>query len=247
MKKFLLMLFIVATTAAFGQGKTLFVVNVATPKGGQGTAFEAAWKLHLAKFHNTTDKRTVYQILSGRRNGSFLLIQGPVSFADMDIELPNAKEHRLDLEKTIVPREEPGVTNEYYRWADTLSYKPDVQAEKYLVTVTHVKNGRMADYLTEVRRAQMINTKSNPPISYSNYVQIWAGSDPVIVNVRNLKDGFKELDAAYGTPMTPGGMKDAYVQEYGQAAWDTRMKNGVDDVTSREVYIMKVRKDLSSK
>lgn len=247
MKKFLLMLFIVATTAAYGQGKTLFVVNAATPKGGQGTAFETAWKLHLAKFHNTTDKRTVFQILSGPHNGSFLLIEGPVSFADMDIEKPNAKEHRLDLEKTIVPREETGGANEYFRWADTLSYNPDVKAEKYIVTVTHIKNGRMADYLSEVRKAVLLNTKANNPTSYNNYVKIWAGSDPVIVNVRNLKDGFKELDAAYGVPMTPGGLKDAYIRDYGQAAWDTRMKNGVDDVTSREVYIMKVRKDLSSK
>jgi len=247
MRKLLLLLLVAATSAAFGQGKTLFAVNSVKPKAGQGTAFEASWKMHLAKFHNKDDKRTVYEVLSGAHDGEFFIVEGPMSYADMDIERPTSKEHRLDLEKNISPKEDVGGTNAYYRWADTLSLNPDVQAEKYLVAVTHVKNGTMGDYLKEVRRAVVINTKTNSTASYNNYVQIWAGSDPVIVNVRSLKDGFKELDAAYNPSMTMNSFQEAYKKEYGQAAWDNRVKMLVDDVTSREVYIMKVRKDLSSK
>lgn len=80
---------------------------------------------------------------------------------------------------------------------------------------------------------------------------MWSGSDPVRVQVRNLKDGFKELENNYygPNPMAPNAFKDAYIKDYGQDAWDARQKlmDNNANVESREAYIMRLRKDLSSK
>ena len=82
------------------------------------------------------------------------------------------------------------------------------------------------------------------------YTQIWSGSDPVRVSIRNLKDGFKELETDYYGPNTtpPNAFRDAYIKDYGYDAWDARQKvlDNNANVESREVFIMKLRKDLSS-
>jgi len=83
--------------------------------------------------------------------------------------------------------------------------------------------------------------------------QLWDGSDQVTVTIRNLKDGFKSLQQGYYGPNPPAvagapSFRDHYVKEYGYDAWDARQKVVANNanVESREVFIMKLRKDLSS-
>ncbi len=162
----------------------------------------------------------------------------------MDQNKLNAKEHAMDLEKNLTRLGDKDTTS-IFRWVDTLSYKGDVDANKYQVTATHVKFGKMMEYMTEVGKAILETEKSNGPVNYNTYTQMFAGSDPVLVTVRSLKDGFKELEENYnGRPAT--AFKDAYISTYGQADWENRVKLLVDDVASREVYLMKKRSDLSS-
>jgi len=251
-KTFFLWLFIAASFLANGQGKTLHTVNFVTPKAGQKSAFEASWKIHLAKFHKTDDKRMVYEVLSGPNIGSYHIVEGPISYADMDKVKANAKEHAQDLDKNFFPMLEDNSMNGTYRRDDTASFNGMVKADKFLVTVTHVKFGQIGETIRESRRSSLIQAKINPksPFSSNVYTQIWAGSDAVRVSVRNLKDGFKELETDYygPNPNPPNAFKDAYIKDYGQEAWDTRSKllDNNANVASREIYIMKFRKDLSA-
>lgn len=252
MKKtfFLWLLFAVAYFAN-GQ-KTLYTVNFVKPKSGMKSAFEASWKKHMTTYHKTDDKRIVYEVMSGPRIGEFHIVEGPFAFADMDAEKPNAKEHWLDLEKNYFPMLENERMNATYRWDDTASFNGKVTADKFLVTVTHVKLGMIAETITESRRGSLVNAKINPTSRFSVnvYSQIWSGSDPVRVSIRNLKDGFKELEADYYGPNTtpPNAFRDAYIKDYGYDAYDARQKVLANNanVESREVYTMKLRKDLSS-
>jgi hypothetical protein len=246
MRKLLSVLCTVLSLSLFGQGNTLFGVEMVKPKIGQASAFETAWKTHMARFHNGDNKRVTYEILSGPRTGSYLLVDGPSSFADMDKERADMAVHDKDYETTCASKVEMDGGNMIYRWVDTLSYKGDVQADKYIVTVTHVKNGKMADYMTEMRKVNLLAMKMNPNVSFNRYVQMWSGSDPIMVTVSNLKDGFKELEQGYNG-MKPDDFKNAFIAEYGQGEWDQYQKATVDEIVSREVYIMKLRKDLSSK
>ena len=78
-----------------------------------------------------------------------------------------------------------------------------------------------------------------------------SGSDPVIVSIRNLKDGFKELESDYiPNPLAnqPDAFKNTYIKDYGQADWDARQKllNDNANVASREVYLMVLKTGLST-
>jgi hypothetical protein len=253
-KTIFLWLFVATAFIASGQGKTLYEVNFVKPKPGMQSTFEAKWKTHLAQFHKTDNKRTVYEVMSGSHNGEFHIVEGPIAYADMDTERPNAKEHGLDLEKNFSPYLEPNSMNGTYRWDDTASFNGNVTADKFQVTITHIKFGMQVETLREAKRTSLINAKLNPTnrLSYNFFVQVWAGSDPVTVTIRNLKDGFKELENNYygPNPMAnqPNAFKDAYIKEYGYDAWDARQKvlDNNANVASREVFIMKLRKDLSS-
>ena len=248
MKKLFFTLLSVAIIDAFGQGKTLYTINIVKPKAGMKAAFEASWKLHLDKFHKTDDKRMVYEVTSGPEAGSYIIIEGPFAYADMDKDKPNAKEHSLDVDKNLSVKLEPGGMNFTLRWADTLSYNSNAIAnsDKVLITRTHVKDGKMAGYLAEVRRSALISEKLKSPLSYSINIKQLAGTNPMIVTVRNLKDGFKEMEQNY-FQLPPNTFREAYIKDYGQEEWDKRVKMLVDDVVSRELHFEKKRVDLSSK
>jgi len=243
---FFLGLLITASCFVNGQGNTLYRVNTLTPKPGMKTAFEESWKMHMATFHKNTDKRTVYEIVSGPNNGSYVVAQGPISFGTLDTALPNAKAHGMDLDKNLSTKLETRGANNLYRWADTLSYNPLDKATKFLISVTVVKDGKLSEYLNEIRRNVLLYTTLNAPYSFSTLIKQQAGNSPTVVTIRNLKNGYKELDMSYYN-LPQNGFKDAYIKEYGQEAWDKRQKLLVDDIVSREQDFEVLRPDLSSK
>jgi len=238
-------LFIAAACFANGQGRTLYRVNTLTPKPGMKSTFEESWKAHLAKFHNQTDKRQVYEVMSGPEFGSFVIVEGPVSYASMDTVLPTAKDHSLDMERTFSPVLQSN-DNMLVRWVDTLSYRGDVHADLSLINIIVIKDGKLSDYMAESRKTILLYTKLNAPFSLITLVRQQAGSSPTIVLIRNLKEGYKELDQDYfHLPMD--WFKTNYIKEYGQAAWDNRVKLMEDISVSRTQHFEKFRADLSSK
>lgn len=245
-KTIFLWLLVVATLVSYGQGNTLYEVNVVKPKAGMRSAFETSWKLHLAKYHKTSDKRNVYEVTSGPANGSYIIVEGPFSYADMDKTKPNAKEHGLDLERTLSAKLEPGSQNFIASQADSLSHNANVGAEKILVTITMVKEEKMEEYLAEARRTTIIHDKFNSPFSFATLVKQQAGSNPTIITLRLLREGYKELEAGYFS-YPSNILRDTYVQEYGQEAWNKRVMLMADAVVSREQHFEEFRADLSSK
>ena len=189
-------------------------------------------------------------------SGEYHIVEGPIGYVDMDTERPNAKDHGLDLEKNFSPYLEDERLNGTFRHDDTASFNGSVTAEKFQVTVTHLKMGTQQATMREARRGSLIQAKLNPNPTFSGntYVQIMQGTKSVMVQIRNLKDGFKELDNRYFPPnpnppaQGTNPFKDAYIKDYGQEAWDARSKllDNNANIESREVYLMKLRKDLSS-
>ena len=256
MKRIFLLLFMVSTLATYAQPpapvKDLSTVNTVKPKKGQKMAFEAAYKTHVAKFHKADEKISVYEILSGPHSGSYHLVNGERTYADFDKERPDAAAHNLDLDKTFFPLLEETM-NATYRFIDSCSWQPEVVSESFVVNVNHLKQDiNQADYRRELARGVKINKKSAPPMmanfSNSYFEQLWDGSDQVTVTIRNLKDGFKSLPFNYYGPAPAGNpsFRDDYSKEYGNTAWDDRVKVLEGAVEKSEQYIMKLRKDLSS-
>lgn len=244
MRKILIFVLAIAMGNAYGQGNTLYQVLFVTPKMAKTTSFERTWKAHHAKYHAKDDGRQVYEILSGDHAGDFILVSGPTSFADMDKEKANSAVHDADYDNTIIPFVEKNSGAYTYRWADTLSYNGNVKAEKYTTTVYNLKQGKGPDLTAEIKRGIKINEMIKSPSSYNTYVKLWAGSRPQIVLITNLKDGFKQLDLSH-TPVNPA-FKETYIKEYGQAQWDKRTNLLPEITESIEVYISKLRKDMST-
>jgi len=241
-KTFLFGLFLAAAFFANSQGNTLYRVDVVKPKAGMQSAFEASWKLHMSMYHKATDKRTVYEVVSGPDLGSYVIVEGPFSFASMDTVKPNSKAHGLDLDRNFTPKLDPGSNNFMARWVDTLSRNFNTYGEKLFVTTTVVKNGKMDEYLSETRRTVLIQDKMNSTMSISRHIKQFAGSSPTLISVRILKDGYKELEG----PQNPQ-FRTTYINVYGQEAWDNRLKILVDDVVSSDSHFEILRADLSSK
>ncbi|TAL43802.1 MAG: hypothetical protein EPN92_09665 [Chitinophagaceae bacterium] len=252
MKKILLLLLMATTLAAYSQKTDLATVNTVKPKKGQKMAFEAAYKLHVAKFHKTEEKLQVYEVLSGEYIGYYHLVNAGRSYADFDKDRADASAHSLDLDKTFFPLLEETM-NGTFRFVDSLSLRPQVEAEKFVVTVRHLKQAlNFNDYRRELARSVKVlnNLKGGffENLSYNFFDQLWDGSDQVTVTIRNLKDGFKSLESGY-FPDAPAGspsFRDEYVKQFGHTAWDERVKVMDAAVEKTEVYIMKLRKDLSS-
>jgi hypothetical protein len=252
MKKSLFLLLSVVTFAAYAQKKDLTTVNTVKPKNGQKMAFEAAYKLHVANFHKADEKLNVYEILSGPYAGYYHLVSSGNSFADFDKDRADANAHSKDLDKSFFPYLQETI-NGTYRYVDSLSLRPETVADKFVVTVRHLKMGlNMGDYRKELGRNLKIAEKLKggywENLSGSFYDQLWDGSDQTTVTVGNLKDGFKQLDADYYAPAPTGSpnFREEYIKTYSFEDWEKRTKLMEDAVVKTEVYIMKLRKDLSS-
>ena len=247
MRKILFFLFVTGVVNSFAQTKSLVSVLMVTPKIGQEQNFESAWIAHLQKFHqaDTSNHRAVFEIISGIRSGSYYLTNGGMSWADMDAERTNDKAHDLDYASTVSPAVGSQSGETIYRWADTLSYNTNVQATKYLLTAYHIKTGKQNDVTDEIKRSIAVDKKINSPVSFNGYIQTLSGSEPVVIIIRSLKNGFAEIDQDYYKGLNDQ-FQAAYIQMYGQAQWAKRTTALADLTNLTEQELIKYRPDLSS-
>lgn len=241
---------VLATTPLFAQTtspKILFGAAVVKPKEGQKLAFESAWTAHLKKFHDGKSSRAVFEIYSGDHTGELQLVEGPMGYADLDVDMPNTKAHDMDFESTVASKlawEKEGYT---YKFIDSLSGTSDFITDKGIQTTYHIKPDKLEAFLKEVRRSVVINQKINSPVQYASYLEMFAGSEPELVIRRPLKNGFKELEPGFFPPTTEA-FKKAYIEAYGQADYDLRSSPGgiYTMINSYEQFLVKFRKDLST-
>ena len=92
-----------------------------------------------------------------------------------------------------------------------------------MVNLRHIKASLQEDYRLESARTVKILSKLKGTfwdnLSFNLFEQLWDGSEPVVVQIRNLKDGFKSLEPNYYGAATTGAptFKDEYVKAYGTA------------------------------
>lgn len=139
--------------------------------------------------------------------------------------------------------------NGIFRFMDSLSVHTDIIAYKALVNVRHVKLSLEGDYRQElsigIKVLKNLKGKFWENLSVNVFEQLWDGTDPVVVSIRNLKDGFQSLETDfYGATGTC--FMDEYVKQFGTAAWDKKVKLLNEAIVKNEQYIVKPRKDLSN-
>jgi hypothetical protein len=221
------------------QGKTLVTTRFYTPKLGCSGNFEAKWKYHLQNFHSGKPI-SVYELRTGERAGSYLMVQGFYSWAMMDSMLP-APGHSADIEKNIDPFLDNISGVIYYRYIDSLSYRTEVSATKFDVLVLNLKSGKFQDFTAILKRfTSVYKSTKDTTVAYAIYSKQLPGSNNQIVLVGSLKNGWKEMEMTYSTDI-----KAAYIKKYTKAVWDKDTKNWDDFTQSSEEYLMALRPDLS--
>lgn len=253
MKKIFLMLLSIVTLTAYSQQAKIYTVHNITVKSGQKMAFEAAYKQYVAKFHKADkEKVSVFEILSGDNAGSYQIVSGPTNYADLDRERTDNTVHDIDLDRSFFSFLEKDRSTNYFRLEDSLSFHGDVNAEKTVITIRNIKSGMGSDYFNEQKRSfkvlHELKGKFWDNLNLRNYSMLWDGSENIMVSVRSLKDGFKEMENDYFGSRDDGNpsFKDVYIKHYGTLDWDKRDKLFNDAELSREQFIRKLRKDMSS-
>ena len=226
----------------FGQGKTIINSQLITPKPGKLAAFENAVKAHVAKFHTGEKKAHILEILSGPNSGSFLWVDGPMSFEDMD-NVKTDPAHDLDWQTNLDPLIESYGDNNYSRRREDLSYgAQDITIEKSQAVTFNIRRGKMDDALALRKKIKELYEKTGDKRNITVYTKLFAGTSQQMVIILRYPTGWKEMEEGFYP-----SMMDLVKKTYGEDAAATYDRANNEIIESVEVAIRKYRKDLSSK
>lgn len=226
----------------FSQEKTLVQSLLLKPKAGMKLQFESSIKAHNQKFHSATNKVYVFEIISGEKMGTFQIAWPPTSWAEMDNMKPNPA-HDQDVQTTIASKVEENEGMVFSRRVDSLSHGDnDWTIPKTQVTIWHIKRGKMDEWLARIKKIKIVLDSTNDPRNSTIYTKLMAGTGQQVILISRYKNGWKEMEPGYYTPL-----KDLITKAYSADEWDIHLKAYNDCVESAETYLRVYRPDLSSK
>jgi hypothetical protein len=226
----------------FAQEKTLVQSLLLKPKTGMQPQFETSMKVHNQKFHTGGNKIYVFEIVSGEKTGFFQVAWPATSWAEMDNIKPNPA-HSQDVQTTIAPKLEINEGMVFSRRADSLSHGDnDWSISKSQITFWHIKRGKMDQWLARLKKVKTAMDNANDPRNYTIYTKIMAGTDALVMLVSRYKNGWKEMEPGYYTPL-----KDVITSAYSAEEWNLQQKDYDECVESAETYLRVYRADLSTK
>jgi hypothetical protein len=245
MKKLLFCGLCLAPLLGISQGKNIYSSMIVTPKTAQALNFENSIKPHVAKFHSTNHKVIVFEILSGDKTGSYQIVEGPFSWAEMD-EIPPGREHFQDVEMNLAPKVEKNYGRIFSVRVDSLSYGTmDMNVEKSRMLLFTLKPGQLNTVLGLMAKikegvARLGDTKRNATI-YVKLLEDVAGSRPQVIIIRRFPTGWKEMEDGYVL-----SVKDIITRAYSENYWQEWYKAISDAIESSESCLRMRRTDLSS-
>lgn len=235
-------LLMAASYFAFSQDKTLVHSILLKPKAGMKLQLENSIKAHNQKFHTGSDKVYVFEIISGEKMGTLQIAWPPTSWAEMDDMKPNPA-HDQDVQNTIAPKVEVNEGMLFSRRVDSVSHGDnDWTIPKTQVTIWHIKRGKMDEWMARLRKIKMAFDNTNDPRNTTIYTKLMSGTDVQVILIARYKNGWKEMEPGYYTPL-----KDVLTKAYSADEWDIQLKAYNDCVESAETYLRVYRPDLSSK
>ena len=238
----LVCLLIAAYAPGFCQEKNLVQSILLKPKNGMVTQFEAAMKAHNVKYHSAPGKTFVFQFISGEKMGFYQVAFPATSWAEMDNMKPNPA-HQQDIETGIAPKLEVNEGWIFSRRIDSLSHgDQNWEIAKSRMTYWHIKRGKMQELASWIRKIKLVLDENKDPRNITVYSKLMAGSDGQFILVTRYKDGWKEMEPNFYTPI-----KDLFIKAYSAAEWDSYVKLWDECVEKEETYMRVFRPDLSSK
>ena len=99
----LIILWLMTPLFAISQTKNVVSTDRLFPKNDKIEEFEKALTAHAQKYHTGDWKWRVNDILSGPDAGGYLVVEGPLSWEQLDARGNISPEHTRDIIKNVVP------------------------------------------------------------------------------------------------------------------------------------------------
>ncbi len=191
-------------------------------KDGHDTALKAAIAAHAQKFHTGNWKWRVSEVLSGPDQGSYMILEGPNSWTDLDGRGDLGPEHMKDYETNITPHVEKSTPEQYATYqADGSTVAAGAYSTKTLIRRAFLKPGRGPQAFESMKSWKKVWEKRG--VNVAVWSSFYSG-EPCIIIAGRLKNGWKDLDEdiistrkAADEVLGPGG----YDKLLAEAALDT--------------------------
>jgi len=238
MKK-LLFIGVVIPVFCIAQNSTVVQVTRFLPKNDRIIEFEKALKNHAQKFHTGDYKWRTYTVETGPEAGWYQLIEGPLTWEQVDKRGTISTEHNTDLYKNVMPNVDK-TEQMFINYREDLSSVPLKDfSDKIAVTRVFPKVGRSMQVENDIKTIKKMWDDSKQNVAV--YEASSSGPTQFIV-VYRYKEGLKERDPGFMKPM-----KERFEAANGAGSFE-KWQSSISENTGNVWYeMLYYNADLSSK
>jgi hypothetical protein len=211
------------------------------PKPGQETAFKAALAEHVQKYHTGSWRWRVNEVMSGPDQGSYMVVEGPNSWTELDGRGDLGAEHMKHFENSLLANSDTAKNgSEMYLTYNTevSTAAPGAFSDKTLVRHIYVKPGRLPRVIESLKTWK--KTWEKRGMNVGVWSSFFSGETQLVVAIR-LKQGGKDLD----TDMLNAAK--AFEEVGGPKAYEAAMEEIAQTVEKSVDEMIEFKPELSSK
>jgi hypothetical protein len=240
--KRLLLLLLMFPLLGYSQEKNVLSIERITPKADKIMEFEKAMSAHALKFHTGDMKWRVSESMTGPETGSFIITEGPASWADGDTQAERTAEHMTDWNRIF------GTLTTGRIEASSLVFRAELSsgnltdyAEKSSITHLFPRMGFGGKVEANLKKAKKVWEAAGQTVLV--YQAISSGEPQYIIVARH-KTGWKEKDPKFFGGKT---FPERYNDVNGADSFDEYVES-IQRFTSKSWgEMLRFRADLSSK
>lgn len=238
MKK-LLFIGMLIPVLSIAQNPTVVQVSRFFPKMDKILELEKGLKNHAARFHTGDYKWRAYSVESGPEAGSYQLIEGPATWAQIDKRGDISPEHNNDLYKNVLPNVEKA-TEMFINYREDLSSVALTDfSDKISVTRVFPKVGKSMLVENDIKTIKKMWDDSKQSVAV--YEASSSGPTQYII-VYRYKEGLKERDPGFMKPM-----KERFETANGAGSFDKWQASISENTGSVWYELLYYNAELSSK
>ena len=239
MRKLLSFFWLLIPVLAFSQQKNVINVLRVFPKIDKRAAFEKALSAHAKKYHTGDFKWRIAEIESGPDAGGYSIVEGPMSWDQVDTRGDLGTEHMNDWDKVTAFLTDKYMSS-YLVYREEFSTVPLTDySDKYMVTHVFPKSGMGPSVEEDLKKLKAVWTAGSETVAV--YQASSSGPNQFIV-VTRYKQGLKEREIGFRKPL-----KERYEATHGGGSYALRLES--NQKTSDLVWseLLFTRMDLGSK
>lgn len=211
------------------------------PKQGHEAAFKAAVAAHAQKYHTGSWRWRVNEVLSGPDQGSYMVVEGPNSWTELEGRGDLGPEHMKDFDTNVsdhvdATKNTPEVYLTYNAELSTVA--AGAFSNKALVRHAFLKPGRTPRMLEALKLWK--KTWEKRGMNVVVWTSFYSGEPQVVIVIR-LKEGWKDLE----TDMLDAAK--AFEQVAGPKAYETALEEVTQTVEKLVDEMIEFKPELSSK